>query len=554
MSASLLQRDPAGGPVAEPSQDDVVRRAAAQLHTGRAEGIAEALRPWVEAGGTDALVISALALALESRVEEAADAMVEIATRRPDALHPLCDLAPLLLDPAALARAEAVYHAVAARTPDEPRLWHAYSLYYTQAFRHEEAIAAARRSVGLDGGTPITTNQHGIALTAAGALEEGLEVFAESARRWPDSYAAFSNVACTEAALGRFEPALEAYRRAISLSPGMAQLRLNHAICLLKAGRMTQGWTEYEWRLQLPGHTELPIESLLPSLSETTRLDGRTVLVTHEEGLGDTLQFLRFIRPLSAHGARVVVAVPPALLGLAARVEGVAEAIDADHATLRYDWHCPFMSLPRALAATSGRNGAPVPYLRPDAALVARWSAYLPPPDTLRVGLVWAGASRTHLHWAVAVDRRRSVSLAQLAGLGRLGGVSLVSLQLGPPADQLFDPPDGMRIHDAMHETQSMDDTAALIAGLDVVVSVDTSVAHLAGGMGKPVLLLDRFDNCWRWGHGSETTTLYPQMRIFRQARPDDWSAPIAEMVEAVRELARTHKTARRTGRRPSRR
>ncbi|NVN31424.1 peptide transporter, partial [Endobacter medicaginis] len=154
-------------------------------------------------------------------------------------------------------------------------------------------------------------------------------------------------------------------------------------------------------------------------------------------------------------------------------------------------------------------------------------------------------------HWAVAVDRRRSVSLAQLSALGGLRGVSLVSLQLGPPADQLFDPPEGMRIHDAMHEARSMDDTAALIAGLDLVISVDTSVAHLAGGMGKPVFLLDRFDNCWRWGHGSETTALYPQMRIFRQERPDAWEAPIGRLVEAVREMAesRTGPT-RRTKRR----
>lgn len=551
MSATLLQRDPAGELAADPSQAEAVQRAAAQLRTGRGEGIAEALRARVAAGDLDALVLSALALGLEGRAEEAAAAMVEVAERRPDALHPLCDLAPLVTEPNTLARLEHVYRAVAARTPDEPRLWHAFSLYYTQAFRHDEAVAAARRSVALDGGTAITTNQLGISLTASGALEEGLEVFADSARRWPDSFAAFSNIACTQAALGRFEPALEAYRRAISLSPGAAQLRLNHAICLLKAGRMTQGWTEYEWRLHLPGHTELPRETLLPSLSKETRLDGRTVLVTHEEGLGDTLQFLRFIAPLAAHGARVVVAVPAALLSLAARVEGVAEAVDADRVTLRYDWHCPFMSLPRALAATSGRDGAPVPYLRPAPEAVARWSEHLPSPGTLRVGLVWAGASRAHLHWAVAVDRRRSVSLAQLSALGGLRGVSLVSLQLGPPADQLFDPPEGMRIHDAMHEARSMDDTAALIAGLDLVISVDTSVAHLAGGMGKPVFLLDRFDNCWRWGHGSETTALYPQMRIFRQERPDAWEAPIARLVEAVREMAesRTGPT-RRTKRR----
>jgi len=193
-----------------------------------------------------------------------------------------------------------------------------------------------------------------------------------------------------------------------------------------------------------------------------------------------------------------------------------------------HDMQCPFFSLPRAFSTTT-RNAPGDPYLIADSDLAATWAARLPgaalPGQGLGVGLVWAGQARPWLQGFTSVDRRRSVGLAAFAPLAAVRGARFVSLQAGTPAAQGQEPPPGMELTDPMERVRDFADTAAIIANLDVVVSVDTSVAHLAGAMGKPVFLLDRYDNCWRWLHGRTDSPWYPTMTIFRQSRPGDWGS-----------------------------
>ena len=175
------------------------------------------------------------------------------------------------------------------------------------------------------------------------------------------------------------------------------------------------------------------------------------------------------------------------------------------------------------------------PYLTADPALTATWSARLP-KDGLSVGLVWAGQARPWLHGFGSMDRRRSAGLAAFAPLATVRGVNFVSLQAGTPAAQ--EAPDGLILTDPMDAVRDFADTAAIIANLDAVIAVDTSVAHLAGAMGKPVFLLDRYDNCWRWLHGRADTPWYPTMTIFRQPRPGDWTSPMHRAASSLAALA----------------
>lgn len=518
------------------------------LHCARFDEAAALSRPFASGRDLEARLLHGLALGCIGRPEASARLLCQIARERPHALHPCADLSGLLLRHQRYAEAEPVFQAALRLTPGDGRLLLAYGDWLAGQWRPEEAETALRRSLALRPGDPAAMNQLGIVLVSLGRMEEALSIFRDVVAAHPANHAAWANLGCALANEGAFEDALAYYHRAIRLRPNEAQIRLNHSICLLKSGRLTQGWTEHEWRLALPGHTQLPRDLLLPSLAPDTDLAGATVLVTQEEGFGDTLMHLRFAPLLADRGARVLLWVPEALRRLAERVEPRATVLAGDVANPEFRWHCPFISLPRAFAGTNDAAGAPVPYLHAEPARVAAMAGLLPPRDGgLRAGLVWGGAPRPNDPVAHGIDRRRSIGLAALAPLASLTGIRFVSLQMGPYASQMAEAPAGLVLHDPMAHVADMDDTASLVMSLDLVVTVDTSVVHLAGGLGRPTILLDRYDNCWRWLHGREDSPWYPSVRIIRQQRPGDWTGVVERLVPALREAAARLDPATRT-------
>jgi hypothetical protein len=196
------------------------------------------------------------------------------------------------------------------------------------------------------------------------------------------------------------------------------------------------------------------------------------------------------------------------------------------------------MSLPRAVGTTLDTIPAATPYMDADPARAADWRERLAGLPGLRIGLVWAGSARSEMPELSAVDRRRSIALHLMAPLGEAAGVSFISLQKGEPAAQADHLPDGMALHDFTADLHDFADTAALIDGLDLVISVDTAVAHLAGALGKPVWLLNRFDTCWRWLLNRDDSPWYPRLRQFRQPAPGDWNAVVREVRDALGRLA----------------
>jgi len=355
-----------------------------------------------------------------------------------------------------------------------------------------------------------------------GEFARAADCYRRALRSAPDHAGILSSLGNTLDALGRMDEALALHDRAVGLGPADATCRFNRAVSLLTSGAYAEGWAEYEWRWRRPGHA--PPIAAPPWRGEA--LEGRTILLHAEQGLGDTLQFVRYAPPVAARGARVLLEVQPPLVRLLRGLPGVAEVFARGDPRPRFDFHCPLLSLPRAFGTTLETIPATTPYLHPGPGAVARWRDRLATDDALLVGLAWAGAPHRDDAISMLLDRRRSLAPADLAALVYIPGVRFVSLQ----KDQSPPHIPGLGMLNPMADMKDFADTAGLVGALDLVISVDTSVAHLAAGMGCAVWLLSRADSCWRWLRDRADSPWYPSMTIYRQSRPGDWAEILARL------------------------
>ena len=384
--------------------------------------------------------------------------------------------------------------------------------------RPAEAETSYRQALALAPAMAPAHNNLGAALADLDRLEEAEQSYRAALERWPDYPEAYNNLANTLRALGRWREAIAGYRQAIARAPDYAEAHYNLGWSLLLAGDYTEGWAEFEWRWRIVGGQQARDATMPPWAGEP--LDGRTLLLHAEQGAGDTFMFCRYVT-LAAQRGRVVLEAPAPLLGLLSRLPGLAGIVPAGAALPPFDLHCPLLSLPRAFGTTLSTVPAEVPYLTADPDRVAAWRGRLRRIDGPRIGLVWAGNP------AQRDDRRRSIPLAELAPLATVPGVSFVSLQKG----RREAPPDGMRFFDWTDELRDYDDTAALIEALDLVIGVDTGVVHLAGALGRPVWVMNRFEPYFAWLTERADSPWYPSLRQFRQPAPGNWSS----VIESVR-------------------
>ncbi|WP_408744251.1 tetratricopeptide repeat protein [Acetobacter indonesiensis] len=530
----------------QPTPDQTtLRRALTEIQAGNYEPVLAVLTPYAKLDDPQIQTLLGLCHAGLYQYDQAAKLLCAVATKSPTAQHPLQDLSDIMVPQDRRADILAVCRAALKLTPQDARVHDAMGGILGQLGQFDEAIEILRQSVSLRPNSTLSANLLAMVLAEKGNMDEALDVLNATLAAHPDHAGTLSNIGCVLSGMGRLEEALDLYRKAIAYRPSNAQIRLNHSITLLKAGCYAQGWAEHEWRFQLPGHSNLPSKLLMPSLGPDTDIRGKRVLITQEEGLGDTLMYLRYIEPLARRGAIPHLWVPDSLGDLCRRVTGAA-VVQVGGETPEFDWHCPFISLPRVFAATEDAMGAPVPYLKADARKVKEFASLVPQNGKLNVGLVWGGSPRPNLVGPHMVDRRRSMNLQTLAPLAHVPGINLISLQKGPYADQMLDPPEDMILYDPTDDLQSMDDTAALIMSLDVVVSVDTSCVHLAGGLGKPVLLMDRYDNCWRWLHGQSNSPWYPTLRILRQTTPRKWDEVVHKVALGLTDMAKHKQKTKR--------
>lgn len=342
-----------------------------------------------------------------------------------------------------------------------------------------------------------------------------------------------ANLGAALHARGEYDQALALTEEALRLEPGSVGAHFNRALLLLLRGDLAAGWREYEWRLQLTPH-DRRLTGFFSGIGLPRWSAGsppRRLLVWTEQGLGDAIQFARYLPRLREGGHEVTLAVQPELERLFARLAGADGIVRRDEETLRrlrVDAQLPLLSLPLELGLERVEPGGA--YLAADEAAVERWRLRLG-REAPKVGLVWAGGARN------PNDRLRSCRLTDLAALAGAGGVRFVSLQKGAPAGQAKSPPAGMELLDPAGELTDLADTAALVAALDLVITVDTAVAHLAGALGRPVWTLLPFDPDWRWGIGRPETPWYPSMRLFRQPRTGDWQTVVAEAAAELKKL-----------------
>lgn len=415
------------------------------------------------------------------------------------------------------------------------RLW--------QAGRRDEAIAlyaGLQQRHPDDAGVALRL---GIALAMAGRLVAAVGKLEHAVALAPDHAEAQDWLGRTLATIhwhDRAPDAIAPLSRAVAAAPEDGRRHMKLAVALLSCGRLGEAWPHYAWRWPVFGETEggrQPRQAL--ERPDPAAWHGRRLLVFAEQGLGDTLQFLRYVPMAAAAAGEVILEVPGPLAALAATVApGIRVVADGDPLPA-HDATVPLLHLPWAFGTELASIPGKVPYLRTDPVRATAWRRRLAELPGLRVGLVWAGDPRPDRPGANRIDRRRSLRLAALAPLAGVPGVSFVSLQKGAGARQAAMPPPGLVLHDWTTELRDFADTAALMAGLDLVISADTSPVHLAGALARPVWLLNRYDSCWRWLRDRDDSPWYPTLRQFRQPAPGEWAPVVARVAEALRERVR---------------
>ncbi len=394
-----------------------------------------------------------------------------------------------------------------------------------------EAEASYRAALTLKPNYPEGHANLGIALAEQGRWEEAEASYRRALSAKPDYAEALSNLGNVPAGLGRPEEALGSYEQSLRLRPDHAETHVAHALALLTLGDYLRGFAEYEWRWQTKefGTTRL----LTQPVWDGSPLEGRTILLAFEQGLGDTLQFIRYAPLVKQRGGTVIVACQQALLALLSGCAGIDRLVAHEGTLPDHDVYATLLSLPRIFGTTLETIPAQVPYLTPDAGLVERWRKEVGELADFKVGIVWQGNPQHRK------DRQRSAPLSCFAPLARLPGVRLFSLQKGAGTEQLKTMPEitdlGSRLDEA---AGAFTDTAAVMKHLDLIITVDTAVAHLAGALAVPVWTVLSTAPDWRWLLRREDSLWYPTMRLIRQTQAGDWDTVFRRIASELTKLA----------------
>ncbi len=431
------------------------------------------------------------------------------------------------------AEAVAAYDQAIALRPDYAEAYSNRGVVLAYLQRQADALASFERAIALRPGYARAHYNRARALADLQQNEAALASYDRAVALRGDDAEAWCNRGVVLANLQRNEAAVESFDRAIALRSDYAAAHWNQGLCWLALGRLDRGWKLFEWRKRLPmplGNRAFP----QPVWLGRDSIAGKTLFIHWEQGFGDTLQFCRYAGLALALGARVVMSVQDPLRRLVTTLGAGVDVVGGDEQPEAFDYHCPMMSLPLALGTTLETIPGPARYLAADPAAVAGWRGRMGALDGLRVGLCWAGNALRPNPSTRLLDRRRSIALAQLAPLSGVAGVQFVSLQKGDGAARGGATDDGVSLHDWTDELNDFADTAALIEALDLVITVDTSVAHVAGALGKPVWILNRFDGCWRWLLERDDSPWYPAMRLFRQPTQGDWDSVVGAVAVAL--------------------
>jgi tetratricopeptide (TPR) repeat protein len=491
------------------------------------------------------------------RLDEAEKIYREILSSRPDysdALHFLGVVLGQKRQP--LLAVELIGRAIAIRA-DVPN----YHANLGEFLRHsgnlEQSVASYRHAIGMKADEPGFHNGLGVTLVESRLVELAIDEFREAVRLKADYADAHCNIAGALREAGRldealaaadvaiklqpqmaraynhlglalfdkgdYQEAIDAYSKALSLQPDYPKAHSNLSQVYLLLGDYPRGWAEFEWRLRVPAI--VGNRTFEQPCWDGGDLAGKTIFVQAEQGFGDMIQFARFIPELTRRGGRVILESLPELSRL---FQGFGEIVIQGQPIPSHDVHCSLLSLAAVLGVTAQSIPAPIPYLKAEPRLAEEWAMRFDSEDNRpRVGLVWGGRA-IHVN-----NRNRSMRLKQFAPLAS-AKVAFYSLQKGEGAAEAADPPSGVQLINWTQELNDFADTAALIQNLDLLIAVDTAVAHLAAAMGKPVWLLVPFVPDWRWMLERADSPWYPTVRLFRQKSVGDWGDVLRRVGEEL--------------------
>lgn len=508
------------------------------------EGLAEAL-PYYRAGQYDkaetvyrnvlkkdasnagALHMLGLIAHKKGRSERAVQLLIKAARAAPNRPEILCDLGNAFKAVGRYVDAVKAHKMVLQIMPASPEAFSNLGSAYKAAGKAARAVECFEKAVKLRPNDTELRYNLGNGLIAAERYEDAEDELRRVVYERPDNVRAHINLGISLKEQGKHKAAIERFQEAIKVRPDNAEAHWNLALTHLALGEYGPGWREYEWRRQL---VNFPMQKLNGPIWEGDSLEGRTLLVYPEQGLGDTIQFARYLPLLSRFGGSAVLACPGRMVPILASIDNMPE-IAADTELPEHDVHVSLMSLPRLFF--EGRPYAPerMAYLSSTPERLSQWQERLGRKEGFRVGIAWQG-NPDYRH-----DARRSIPLACFERLARNPQVQLVSLQTGPAREQLAQLSWGKRVidfGDRLDEEAAFIDTLALMKSLDVVVTSDTAVAHVAGGGGVPVWVALCHEPDWRWGLSGETTPWYPLMRLCRQDRPGEWGGVFDRIAQEI--------------------
>jgi len=418
-----------------------------------------------------------------------------------------------------VAAAEQIYRGVLGGDPDDATAWCYLGLACHDQNRLDEAVAAYRNAIRIRPSFSIAYNNLGNTLRRQRRLDESIACLDAALKLKPDYVTAYKNRGTALAWAGRLDEAAESYRQALEHGPEDAETHKNLDVIRLLQGRFEEGWREYEWWRKMR-------QTFRPAAGQPawdgSPLDGKTILLVAEQGFGDTIQFIRYAAVLKQRfDCRVVALCPKPLLSLLKSFPAVDDWIPSGGDLAAFDTFAPLLSIPGIFNDNLDTFPADVPYLFPDDGLVEKWKAELAGYRGLKIGIAWQGNPDYE------ADCFRSVPLPEFAPLGKLGGIRLFSLQKGAGVEQLDTLAGCLDVVD-WGEPLDRDcgpfmDTAAILKNLDLVITPDMALAHVAGALGVPVWLVLSYVPHWPWQLEREDTPWYPTMRLFRQPAPEDW-------------------------------
>jgi len=470
-----------------------------------------------------------LALAGLRRFEEALASFERALAARADYAEALCHRGDTLRQLGRLDAALASYDQALAARPDFAAALSDRGNVLKAMRRFADALASYDRALALRPDFCGALSNRAVTLQALDRLDEALASADRALALDPGAIEALTNRAGALQELRRFDEALGSYDRAVALAPDNIDAQINRALLLLLTGDLAHGWPAYEWRRKLASWDASTFAQ--PEWSGED-IAGKRLLLHAEQGFGDTIQFARYAALAAARGAAVILAVQASLAPLFGALPGITVVAKGDPLP-PFDLQCPLLSLPRLFGTTLATIPGGVPYVAAPPDRIAAWAPRLP-RDGLRVGLAWSG------HPANTKDHERSIPFAQLAPLLGVAGTRFVSLQKDVRAADADALAQSGNIVDLRADLRDFADTAAIVAQLDLVITVDTAVAHLAGAMGKPVWMLLPRTPDFRWLIDRDTSPWYPSARLFRKAGMERWDAVIARVAAQLAGLAAT--------------